>query len=418
MATSDPSGCYVYLQLPASLDVVTCGRYVQQEGVGQFVYGRSYLANPRAVALDPFELPLREGVFTTARLGGIFGPLRDASPDAWGRRVIERQLGRGDLTEVGFLLNSPEDRAGALSFGESIAPPAPVHQFNKVLQLQQLLEEANRVEQGLPPSPQVNALVQPGSSMGGARPKNVVEDDDGLWVAKFPSRSDRWNNAVVELGMLELARECGLRAASGKLIRVAGQDVLLVRRFDRERTGPNYLRHRMVSALTVLRADEEPRAGPRERSGWSYLLLADELKRWVRDPDQDLRELFSRMVFNALISNIDDHPRNHALIAPDVHWSLSPAYDLTPAPQASTERDLAMEVGSAQHRRANRRNLLSECARFRLSMEEATRVIDEMKSHVSARWREVVSARGGTEADLKAIERAFDYEGFEYGTEP
>ncbi|WP_375742581.1 type II toxin-antitoxin system HipA family toxin [Corallococcus interemptor] len=417
MATSDPSGCYVYLQLPASLDVVTCGRYVQQDGVGQFVYGRSYLANPRAVALDPFELPLREGVFTTARLGGIFGPLRDASPDAWGRRVIERQLGRGDLNEVGFLLNSPEDRAGALSFGESTTPPAPVHQFNKVLQLRQLLEEASRVEQGLPPSPQIDALVQPGSSMGGARPKNVVEDDDGLWIAKFPSRSDRWNNAVVEHGMLELARECGLRAAFGKLIRVAGQDVLLVRRFDRERTGPNYLRHRMVSALTVLRADEAPRADPRERRSWSYLMLADELKRWVRDPDEDLRELFSRMVFNALISNIDDHPRNHALIAPDAHWNLSPAYDLTPAPQASTERDLAMEVGSAQHRRANRRNLLSECVRFRLSRDEATRIIDEMKTRVSARWRDVVSQSGGTEADLKAIERAFDYEGFEYGTE-
>ena len=414
MTTSDPSGCYVYLQLPASLDVVTCGRYVQQDGVGQFVYGRSYLSNPRAVALDPFELPLREGVFTTARLGGIFGPLRDASPDAWGRRVIERQLGRGDLTEVGFLLNSPEDRAGALSFGESTTPPAPVHQFNKVLQLRQLLEEASRVEQGLPPSPQVDVLVQPGSSMGGARPKNVVEDDDGLWIAKFPSRSDRWNNAVVEHAMLELARECGLRAASGRLIRVAGQDVLLVRRFDRERTGPNYLRHRMVSALTVLRADEDPRANPRERRSWSYLLLADELKRWVRDPDEDLRELFRRMVFNALISNIDDHPRNHALIAPDAHWNLSPAYDLTPAPQASTERDLAMEVGSVQHRRANRQNLLSECVRFRLSRDEAIRIIDAMKARVSSRWRDVVRGSGGTDADLNAIERAFDYEGFEY----
>jgi serine/threonine-protein kinase HipA len=414
MATFDPSGCYVYLQLPGSLDVVTCGRYVQQDGVGQFVYGRSYLANPRAVALDPFELPLREGVFTTAGLGGIFGPLRDASPDAWGRRVIERQLGRGDLTEVGFLLNSPEDRAGALSFGENVAPPAPVHQFNKVLQLRELMEEARRVEQGLPPSPQVSDLVQPGSSMGGARPKNVVEDEDGLWIAKFPSRSDRWNNAVVEHGMLELARECGLRAAEGRLIQVAGQDVLLVRRFDRERTAQGYLRHRMVSALTVLRADENPR----ERGSWSYLVLADELKRWVQEPDADMRELFSRMVFNALISNIDDHPRNHALIAAGEDWSLSPAYDLTPAPQASTERDLAMEVGSAQHRRANRRNLLSGCVRFRLSKDEATRIIDAMKTHVSARWRDVVRNAGGTDADLKAIERAFDYEGFEYTSSP
>ncbi|MCY1018219.1 type II toxin-antitoxin system HipA family toxin [Pyxidicoccus sp. MSG2] len=413
MPTSDDSSCYVYIQLPESMEVVTCGRFVQQGDVGRFVYGRSYLSNPRAVELEKFELPLRPGTFETAKLGGIFGALRDSSPDAWGRRVIERQLGHADLTEVDFLLQSPEDRAGALSFGLSTTPPAPVHQFNKVLQLGLLLQEVERIEQGLPPSvQQVSDLVNPGSSMGGARPKNVVEDEEGLWVAKFPARSDRWNNAAVEGGMLQLASECGLRAAFARRVHVAGQDVLLVRRFDRRRIGEGYLRHRMVSALTVLRADESPQ----DRSKWSYILLGDELKRWVRNPDEDLLELFSRMVFNALISNIDDHPRNHALIAAGSEWSLSPAYDLTPMPQASTERDLAMEVGSAQHRRANRQNLLSECGRFRLSREEATQLIDRMKALVSARWRNVVKECGGTEADVKAIERAFDYEGFEYGS--
>nr|AYM52324.1 hypothetical protein [Hyalangium minutum] len=415
MTTSDEPGCYVYIQLPDSLDIVTCGRFVQQNGVGRFVYGRSYLSNPRAVELEKFALRLREGTFTTAKLGGIFGALRDASPDAWGRTVIQRQLGRADLTETDFLLHSPEDRAGALSFGKSPTPPALVHQFNKVLRLNLLLEEAERIEQGLPlATPQVDDRVHPGSSLGGARPKNVVEDQDGLWVAKFPARGDRWNNAAVEGGMLQLARECGLRAASGKILPVVGKDVLLVRRFDRARVAAGYLRHRMVSALTVLDADETLV----DRSKWSYIGLADELKRWVGNPDEDLRELFSRMVFNALISNIDDHPRNHALVAAGTEWSLSPAYDLTPSPQSSTERDLAMEVGSAQHRRANRRNLLSECGRFRLSKEEATHLIDQMKKTVSSRWRDAVKECGGTEADLKAIERAYDYEGFEYGSTP
>nr|AYM52370.1 hypothetical protein [Hyalangium minutum] len=415
MTTSDEPGCYVYIQLPGSMDVVTCGRFVQQDGIGQFVYGRSYLSNPRAVELEKFALGLRAGTFTTAKLGGIFGALRDSSPDAWGRTVIERQQGRTDLTETDFLLLSPEDRAGALSFGKSSTPPAPVHQFNKVLRLNLLLEEAERIERGLPLSgTQVDDLVHPGSSMGGARPKNVVEDEEGLWVAKFPARSDRWNNAAVEGGMLRLARECGLRVAFGKILSVASKDVLLVRRFDRERAAGGYHRHRMVSALTVLDADETLV----DRSQWSYIGLADELKRWVSNPDEDLRELFSRMVFNALISNIDDHPRNHALVASGTEWSLSPAYDLTPSPQSSTERDLAMEVGSAQHRRANRRNLLSECGRFRLSKEEATHLIDQMKKTVSSRWRDAVKECGGTEVDLKAIERAFDYEGFEYGSTP
>lgn len=415
MTTSDEPGCYVYIQLPGSMDVVTCGRFVQKDGIGQFVYGRNYLSNPHAVELEKFALSLRAGTFTTAKLGGIFGALRDACPDAWGRTVIQRQLGRVDLTETDFLLHSPEDRAGALSFGKNPAPPAPVHQFNKILRLDLLLEEAERIEQGLlPAAQQVDDLVHPGSSLGGARPKNVVEDTEGLWVAKFPSRSDRWNNAAVEGGMLRLACECGLRAASWKIVPVAGKDVLLVRRFDRDRVVGGYLRHRMVSALTVLDADETSV----DRSKWSYIGLADELKRWVENPDKDLRELFSRMVFNALISNIDDHPRNHALIAAGKEWSLSPAYDLTPSPQSSTERDLAMEVGSAQHRRANRRNLLSECGRFRLSREEATHLIDQMKKKVSSRWRDAVKECGGTEVDLKAIERAFDYEGFEYGSTP
>ncbi|MFY2560739.1 type II toxin-antitoxin system HipA family toxin [Corallococcus terminator] len=412
MPTSEEARCYVYIQLPTSMEVVTCGLFVQQGDVGRFVYGNSYLSNPRAVELEKFELALRPGTFETARLGGIFGALRDSSPDAWGRTVIERQLGRTALTEIDFLLHSPEDRAGALSFGASPTPPAPVHQFNKVLQLNRLLEEAERIEQGLPPSTaQVDELVNPGSSLGGARPKNVVEDDEGLWVAKFPARNDRWNNAAVEGGMLRLARECGLSAAFSKVTSVAGRDVLLVRRFDRKRIeGDGYLRHRMVSALTVLRADENPL----DRSKWSYIRLADELKRWVGNPTEDLRELFSRMVFNALISNVDDHPRNHALIATGPEWSLSPAYDLTPMPQASTERDLAMEVGSAKNRRANRSNLLSECGRFRMSREDASHLIDTMKATVSARWRAVVKECGGTEADLTAIERAFGYEGFEY----
>ncbi|MCP3137082.1 type II toxin-antitoxin system HipA family toxin [Pyxidicoccus xibeiensis] len=414
MPTSDSASCFVYLQLPRSMEVVTCGRFVQQEGVGRFVYGKSYLANPRAVELEKFELPLRPGTFETARLGGIFGALRDASPDAWGRRIIECQRGRGDLTEVDFLLHSPEDRVGALSFGQSPTPPAPIHPFNQVLHLDLLLEAADQLEQGLSPSTgQGLELMNPGTALGGARPKNVVEDGVDLWVAKFPSRSDRWNNAAVEGGMLKLARECGLKSAFSKVLTVAGRSVLLVRRFDRRRADEGYLRHRMVSALTVLRADENPQ----DRSKWSYLLLADELKRWVANPDEDLRELFSRMVFNALISNIDDHPRNHALTAAGSEWNLSPAYDLTPMPQVSTERDLAMEVGSLQHRRANRRNLLSACGRFRLSREDATRLIDTMKALVSRRWRDVVTSCGGTEADLKAIERAFDSPGFEYGSD-
>lgn len=409
MPTSDPRECFVYVQLPRSLDVVTCGRFRQEGGVGRFVYGKSYLRNPRAVPIDPYELPLQPREARTTRHRGTFGALRDAAPDHWGRRVIERQLGRVDLTELDILLHSPEDRAGALSFGLSAEPPPPPEAFNQVGQLDRLLEEADRIERDLPASPQVAELVNAGSSLGGARPKNVIEDRDGLWVAKFPSSTDRWNNAAVECAMLRLAEECGLKAAVRRVQRVGQSDVLMVRRFDREKVQSGHWRHRMVSALTVLKADEDVQ----DRARWSYVLFADELRRWVRAPDDDLRELFGRMAFNALISNGDDHPRNHALIAPAEEWELSPAYDLTPQPQSSQERHLAMTAG-VHHRRATRANLLSQAARFRMSAEVAGARIDEIKQTVARRWRPLVLECGGTQADCAKIESAFEYPGFEY----
>lgn len=406
---------YVYLQLSGSLETVTAGFFEQEDraGVplGVFVYNPAYLSRSDAVPLDPFELPLRQGRFETVKLNGIFGALRDASPDAWGRRIIERHLNRFDLSEVDYLLNSPEDRVGALSFGRGKTYPPAAARFNKVLELDKLLEFARAVEEEdtveLPA--QVQELVQPGTSLGGARPKNVVEDDEGLWIAKFPERNDRWNNARVESAMLHLARECGLHTCDARVVSVAGGDVLLVRRFDRVKTKGGYYRHRFVSALTVLDAGET--IGDRTR--WSYLLLADELRRRTHRVAEDLRELFCRMVFNSLISNTDDHPRNHGLIAPGRDFELAPAYDLTPDPLTSLEhRDLALIAGRF-NRYANRENLLSECARFKLTTEEANRLIDRIKNRVATRWHPVMRANAVSVSACDLLARAFDYPGFE-----
>lgn len=411
---------YVYLQLPGSLETVTAGFFEQQEragvALGVFVYSPAYLERSDAVPLDAFELPLREGRFETVKLSGIFGSLRDASPDAWGRRIIERYLNRTDLSEVEYLLHSPEDRVGALSFGRGKSPPPSAARFNKVLELAKLLEFAKAVERDdkveLPS--QVKDLIQPGTSLGGARPKNVVETDDGLWIAKFPAREDRWNNARVEASMLALARECRIRACDFRVVSVVEDDVLLVRRFDRAKIEGGYLRHRFVSGLTVLDAGET--IG--DRSRWSYLLLADELRRRSQRSAEDLRELFARMTFNALISNTDDHPRNHGLIAPGRDFELAPAYDLTPNPLTSVERrDLAIIVGR-YNRYANRENLLSDCARFRLSHEEANALIDRMKETVQRRWRPVMRAQGVIEKDCEQLARSFTYEGFEFPASP
>jgi len=166
----------------------------------------------------------------------------------------------------------------------------------------------------------------------------------------------------------------------------------------------------MVSALTVLDASENAV----ERVNWSYLLLADELRRWSSRPDQDRNELFLRMAFNALTSNQDDHPRNHALVSPGTEWELSPAYDLTPVPQyAQDGRQLALDCGNAG-RLATRENLVSEAPRFGYSREEAGRLIDSMEQVVDARWRELVLKHGGAAADCDEVSSAFCYPGFHF----
>jgi serine/threonine-protein kinase HipA len=209
--------------------------------------------------------------------------------------------------------------------------------------------------------------------------------------------------------MLALGAECGMRVARHRIDSVAGKDVLLVQRFDRVPTPEGYLRHRMVSGLTVLGAEDSHT----DRAKWSYLLLADELRRRSARPSQDLEELFRRMAFNALISNTDDHPRNHALIAPTAQWELSPAYDLTPNPLTSLEkRDLAMTCGTF-NRYANRVNLLSQHAQFKLPRERAVAIIDQMQETVAARWEAVLRQQGATQADCNAVAAAFNYPGFE-----
>ena len=412
-----PRRCYVYLTLPGETKAITAGRYEVTNdraglALGRFVYGRTYLARTDAVEIDPVELKLASRLYETTLLGGVFGALRDAAPDYWGRLVITRAHRKGPLGEMDYLLQSADDRAGALGFGLGEKPPAPVRQFNKTLILDKLQAAAleilkNKPLRG-PEAEQVQKLMLLGTSMGGARPKAVVEDDDGLWIAKFNRPDDPWNNARVEHAMLSLAKDCGISVAESKVVSVARRDVLLVRRFDRQKTRGGYFRHRMVSALTLLRSDDNVQ----DRAKWSYVLLAEELRRVCAEPRKAAAELFRRMCFNALISNTDDHPRNHAILAKDRNWKLSPAYDITPSRPVSVEhRDLAMDVGDFG-RLASAQNLLSQCNRFLLNRPEAEAIVAQMQSQVNKTWYAVARKNGVTVGHCEAIKGAFVYPGF------
>lgn len=411
---------YVYIQLPGSLDTVPAALLKVRtlpDGtqIGRFRYGDRYLQRPEAVALDPFHLPLDKAVYEFTQLKGIPGAVRDAGPDAWGRRVIEHKLerGAGDLHEIDYLLHGPQDGAGYLSFGLKAEPPAPRRHYNRTHQLAELVAATQAIEQGRPVAVQLLEQLDPGTSMGGARPKATIEDAQCLWLGKFPAKDDRCNLQRIEYATLDLARRCGLNVTPARLQTVGERDVLMLLRFDREYTDKGYLRFGVVSGLTVLDCGDSYL----DRERWSYPLLADNLRRWSEKPEADCAELFRRLVFNAAVTNNDDHPRNHALLRRPKGWRLSPAYDLVPAPLVSLERrDLALIAGN-YGRTASIYNLLSQAGRFGLSAEEARTEIDRVVA-VVRRWRESFLACGVSTPDVDYIAPAILPECFYFERRP
>ncbi len=400
---------YVYIQLPGTLDTVPAALLRVQtlpDGtqIGRFRYGDRYLQRQDAVALDPFRLPLDKTVHEFTQLKGIPGAVRDAGPDAWGRRVIEHKLERSaaDLHEIDYLLHGPQDGAGYLSFGLKAEPPAPRRQYNRTHQLAELIAATQAIEEGRPVAAHMLAQLDPGTSMGGARPKATIEDARSLWLGKFPARDDRFNLQRIEFATLDLARRCGLNVAQARLQAVGRQDVLMLQRFDRQydetSVGKGYLRFGLVSGLTVLDCGDSHL----DRERWSYPLLADNLRRWSDKPESDCAELFRRMVFNAAVTNNDDHPRNHALLRRQNGWRLSPAYDLVPAPVVSLERrDLALTVGN-HGRTASIYNLLSQARRFGLSVDEGRAEIDRIVD-VVRHWRDSFFTCGVSAQDVATV---------------
>ncbi len=409
----------MYITLPGESEFTTAGKFElildrNRIPVGQFVYAQNFLERKNAVAIDPIELKLTHQICETRRLEGIFGAFRDASPDYWGRRVIEKHSNKANLSEFDYLLYSPEERAGALSFGLNQKPLVPKREFLHALHLTELQQIADLIvaDSELPATEnvtQVKELLLAGTSMGGARPKAVIEDNDCLWIAKFNRLDDHWNHARIEHSMLKLAQECGIQSAESRIAKAGNQDVLLVKRFDRVKIATGYRRARLLSALTILRSEESYAT----RDKWSYILLVEELRRISSKPLQDARELFRRMCFNALISNTDDHPRNHAILALDSNWCLSPAYDLIPSTPVGVERrDLALVCGD-MGRYASCKNLLSQHQRFLLKREEAETTIQNMERTVRNRWYKIARAQGVTEKDCERISGAFVYPGFQ-----
>ena len=399
--TSEQREAYVWVWLPGETQPVAAGRLAVSGGKLQFNYGQSYLQRSQAIALYDRELPLRAGRLPLLSGLSMPGCLRDASPDAWGRRVIlNRMLGvRGAATdttaldELTYLLESGSDRIGALDFQAS--PAEYVARQSDGATLEALLASAERVEQGLLLSPELDQALHHGSSIGGARPKALLEHDDNKYIAKFSSSSDLYSVVKAEFIAMRLAALVGLDVAPVQLVRAANKDVLLIERFDRKKTAEGWERKAMVSALTLLELDELMARYA------SYEKLAEIIRHRFVQPTATLRELFGRMVFNILCGNNDDHARNHAAFWDGKQLALTPAYDICPQGRAGNETAQAMLIHGEQ--RASRLAVCVAAApQFLLSSADAKSLIDHQCHTIDAQWKYVCD-----EAALSEVDRQY-----------
>jgi len=375
---------YVWIWLPGEIEPVVAGRLYDAGESPQryfFTYGRSYLAHPKAIPLSPFELPLQRGEQEPKGMNIMPACLRDGAPDAWGRRVLENQYGETGLAEIDYFLLSRSDRIGALDF--QLSSSEYVARESGPAQLEQLLEAVEMVEKRQALPAELERALFRGTSVGGARPKALVEQGEKQLIAKFSMSSDTYDIVKAEFVAMKLAEKCGLNVAPVSLQRSMNKDVLLVERFDRVMSGNNRVRQHMLSALSMLLLD------PMEARYASYLEFADLIRQRFVDPQASLRELFARLCFNILMGNTDDHARNHAAFWDGENLSLAPAFDICPQSRAGGEVSQAMAIGGHRGNQSTLDNARFVCQHFMLSRDEATDLIDRQLKIVKTEWNSV-----------------------------
>lgn len=392
MTSSDTKEAFVWIWLPEQTEPVVAGRLEADNGNVLFNYGQSYLERIRdktpAIPIYEPELPLQAGALPLPEGLSIPGCIRDAAPDAWGRRVIiNKKLGRkgadtdtAELNELTYLLESGSDRIGALDFQYSPTEYVPRSANN--VTMEELLESAERVEKGVPLAPELDQALFHGSSIGGARPKALIHDQGKKYVGKFSSSTDLYSVVKAEFIAMKLAELAGLNVAPVKLTRAANKDILLIERFDRLPQGESWSRKSMVSALTLFELDEMMARYA------SYETFAEIIRHRFTNPKDTLKELFSRLVFNILCGNTDDHARNHAAFWDGRELNLTPAYDICPQGRAGNEASQAMLI-SGKNNLSQLKTCLKTARHFIISEDNARDIFDHMTNAIERNWEAV-----------------------------
>lgn len=399
--------CYVF-EANSVPEPVLVGKYWLEDGVGSFVYGKSWLARPDAFAIDPINLPLTEAVFNPKKANGPINVLADAGVDNWGRRLITAIHERVPRNPVEWLLASGGRGAGCLMFSASRNSVKPVLSTITIEQLGQYLN----VARGVLEKPDYSVpkefvkLVEHGTSMGGARPKALVTVDGFEYIAKFNRTDDGLEDlSRIERLSMKLAQQCGIHTAEVSAIDQGKQgEILMVKRFDRMADSTSRIHY--ISGHSLLNFAHVAVADYTE--DYSYIGIAKAIQKISAAPEVDAKQLYMRMVFNGLIGNSDDHMRNHGMVMVDRTkglFRLSPAFDVLPH-YLGTPQLMAIGCG-ADGQRATYENLLSRCEMFYLSRSEAREIIkdvrDKVQNHHDYYAQNDVSAH-----DLKMIAPCFD----------
>lgn len=394
---------FVWMWLPGQANPQAVGQLNLDGPYTFFRYLPTYLAySERDASPIPVyepELPLKHGQLPLIDGLSIPSCIRDSSPDAWGRRVILNKLYglKGDsvepnyVNELTYLLNSGSDRIGALDFRLSDTEYVPKRKTNAGLD--SLMESAERVENGIPLSDELDIALFHGTSIGGARPKALIDENGFKHIAKFPKSSDHLNFIKMEFVAMKLASFAGLNVANVNLVKVGHKDVLLVERFDRELRQNTWLRRHMVSGLTLLELDEMMARYA------SYETLAEIVRYRFASPKKTLRELFSRLVFNILSGNTDDHARNHSAFWDGVSLCLTPAYDICPQNRAGNIASQAMNI-IGRNNFAQLKNCVATAHNFLLSLSQANEIIKDMTESIHQHWDDVCD-----EAELSKVDK-------------
>jgi serine/threonine-protein kinase HipA len=376
-----------------------------------FEYDRTWLEFPQRFALEP-ALSLFPGPHHTPLDRAMFGAVGDSAPDRWGRvlmlRAERRQAkkeGRSPRTllEADYLLRvDDETRQGALRFAEREGGPFLAalgpSRVPPLVELPRLLHASEHVATKTDTDEDLRLLLAPGSSLGGARPKASVRDRDGcLAIAKFPHKGDEFDTERWEAVALALAGKAGIAVPDWRREEVGGRSVLLLRRFDRE----GECRVPFLSAMSML--------GAKDNQTRSYLEIVDAIRQYGAEPNADTHALWRRVVFNVLVSNTDDHLRNHGFLYEGGRgWRLSPAYDLNPVPVEVRPRVLSVSI-TLDDPTASLELAMEAVEYFGLSASEAGRISGEVGMAVS-QWHQEATRAGIDRAEIDRMESAFEHE--------